>query len=354
MIQKSNATVIINLETLRSNIDHLKTFLHEDTQIMAVVKADAYGHGAVRIAESIEADVAGFAVNDIKEGIELRENGITKPVLVFGVPEQSVAGQYRIHNLTATVGDKKHFNWLPAGTSYHLNFDTGMGRLGFPADKVQEVSELVQEHDDLICTGIYSHFATSGNPGSGQVEQQEKQFREIRSYFPDDLITHIANTGGVAFYDIEPFSRVRIGIGMYGYPPADTAIDGINPVLQWKSRLIQLKSIVAGSTVSYGAHWSAPGKGMVGVIPVGYEDGLRRKLSGQFSVLIDEKTYELVGDITMNYCMVHLGNDRYDIGQEVKLLYEGNDARDWAQKLGTIPYEILTSIHPGIRRVYIS
>lgn len=354
MIQKSNATVTVDLEMMRSNMAHLKSFLQEGTQMMAVVKADAYGHGAIKVAEAIETEVAGFAVNDIREGIELRENGITKPVLVFAVPEPSFAGQYRIHNLTATVGDQKHFKRLPSGTTYHLNFDTGMGRLGFPADEARKVSELVEEHDDLICTGIYSHFATADVPGSKQVMQQEERFRETRSCFPDDLTAHIANTGAVSFYDVEQFDLVRIGIGMYGYPPGDTAIDGIKPVLQWKSRLIQLKPVEAGSTVSYGARWSAPGKGMIGVIPVGYEDGLRRNLSGQLSVLIGDKTYEVAGDITMNYCMVHLGDDRYEIGQEVNLLYEGNDARDWAQKMGTIPYEILTSIHPGIRRKYIS
>jgi len=354
MVQKSNSTVTVDLSVLSSNIKALSRHLQNDTRIMVVVKADAYGHGAVKVANHIESEVGAFAVNDIEEGIELRENGIVKPILVFAVPEQSFASQYRVHNLTATISAQKHFDRLPNGTSYHLNFDTGMGRLGFRPEEAQRVSELVAEHSELFCTGIYSHFATADDPQSEQVLSQQDQFEHICSYFPDDLATHMANTGATTFYDTEQFNMVRLGIGIYGYAPGETEIDNIYPVMSWKSRLVQVNRIRAQHPVSYGGHWKAPNDGYLGIIPVGYDDGLRRNLSGQMAVRIDDNIYDIVGKITMNYCMVYLENEKYEPGEEVEILYNRNNAHDWAQILETIPYEILTSINPKIPRKYTS
>lgn len=352
MVQKTNSTVTVDLPRILSNVEKLTDRIQDETRIMAVVKADAYGHGAVEVAGALEPAVGAFAVNDIQEGIELREEGITKPVLVFAVPEQSHASKYRLHNLTATISAEEHFDLLPNGTSYHLNFDTGMGRLGFSPDKARRVAELVSDNRQLFCTGIYSHFATADDPDSEQVFGQHEMFREIRSYFPENISAHIANTGAISFYELEQYNMVRLGIGMYGYAPGETEISNLRPALRWKTRLVQVKTIRAHQTVSYGARWKAPNDGFLGVIPVGYEDGLKRSLSGQAFVRIEGMEFEIVGNITMNYSMVYLQNKTFEVGTEVELLYEGNDARDWAFKLDTIPYEILTSIAPKAKRTY--
>jgi alanine racemase len=354
MIQKSNSTVEINLEKLKKNLQSLRTHINEETRVLAVVKADAYGHGAVEVADTLEPLVEAFAVNDIHEGIELRKQGITKPILVFEVPQKSMASQYRVHNLTATVSADEHFEWLPNGSSYHLNFDTGMGRLGFDVAEAEHVSELVKEYNNLFCTGLYSHFATADRPGSDYVNKQHRLFKTIRSHFPDTLTTHIANTGGTAFYPSDQFDMVRLGIGLYGYAPGKKSINGISPILQWKSRLVQVKAITEQSSVSYGANWQAPEDGFLGIIPVGYDDGLKRSLSEELTVRINGQKYPLVGNITMNFTMVFLGDDEYKPGTTVELLYPENNAWDWASKIDTIPYEILTSINPKIPREYIS
>lgn len=354
MIQKTNSTVTVDLSRLKKNAENLSTHVNNGTRIMAVVKADAYGHGAVEVARALDSLVDAFAVNAIQEGIELRENGIDKPILVFEVPEKSFSSQYRIHNLTATISAEEHFEWLPNGTSYHLNFDTGMGRLGFRPEEAKRIARMVQENQGLFCTGLYSHYATAGNPSSKLVAKQLQHFSTIRNYFPKDLAAHISNTGGTVFYETEQFNMVRLGIGLYGYPPAETAIEDIEPVLNWKSKLVQTKKIAANSTVSYGANWKAPMDGYLGVIPIGYEDGLKRHLSGKISVRIQSKKYPLVGTITMNYCMVFLKEDQYEPGTEVDILNKDNSAEDWAKMLGTIPYEILTSITPKVSREYIS
>lgn len=352
MIEKTNSTVTVDLSKLSANIDSLREHIDDNTRIMAVVKADAYGHGATEVAAHIEDRVGAFAVNDIQEGIELREHGITKPILVFAVPEEASASQYRIHNLTATVSAFKHFDWLPDGTSFHLNFDTGMGRLGFLPDEAEEISALISDYPTLFCTGIYSHFATADVPNSEQVLEQQSVFEEIRAYFSDELTTHIANTGATAFYDTQQFNMVRLGIGLYGYPPGEKEIPDLLPILGWQSRLVQVKKVAEKKSVSYGASWTAPREGNLGIIPVGYDDGLKRSLSGKVKVRIQDDVYDIVGTITMNYCMVYLDDDFYEPGTKVELLYDNNNAADWASSIDTIPYEILTSINPKIRRRY--
>ncbi|HET6528513.1 MAG TPA: alanine racemase [Balneolaceae bacterium] len=354
MRQKTNSTVTVDLGVLKENISTLRSFLNKGTKIMAVVKANAYGHGAVKVAEAISLMVDAFAVNDIQEGIELRESAINKAILIFGVPEESFAGMYKKYDLTATVSSEKHFTILPAGTSYHLNFDTGMGRLGFYPDDAEKVARLAAEHEELSCTGIYSHFASAHKPESDSVQKQYELFQEIRKHFPPKLTTHICNTGGTVFHKLKQFDMVRLGIGMYGYSPGEAKIEGLKPVLKWGSRLVQVKRVKKGKAVSYGSIWKAPSDGYVGMIPVGYYDGLRRNLSGQFSVRIGTKSYKVVGIITMNFCMVYLGDDYYEPGTEAELIYPENDAEDWAEKIRTISYEILTGIDRSIPREYIS
>lgn len=354
MPNKSNATVEVNLTKLKNNLKRFREYLDPETRIMPVIKADAYGHGAMQVAETLESLVEAFAVNSLDEGIALRQQGINQPILVFEAPEESMASQYRVHNLTATVSAEKHFSWLPNGTSYHLNFDTGMGRLGFAPEEANRISEKAKEYDNLFCTGIYSHFATADVPGSDFVKEQHRRFKTIREYFPQKLTTHIANTGATAFYSSEKYDMVRIGIGLYGYAPGNTAIEGIEPILEWKSRLVHVKLIRAEHPVSYGSTWKAPKDGYLGIIPVGYSDGLKRSLSEKIVIKIGAKTYPLVGRITMNYCMAFLGEDQLATAAPIRLLYPGNDAGDWASQINTIPYEILTSIHPNIPREYIS
>ncbi|MEL7834015.1 alanine racemase [Fodinibius sp. Rm-B-1B1-1] len=353
MIKKTNSIVEVDLSKLKNNLQVLLSNLDADTEVMAVVKADGYGHGAVEVASTLEPEVDAFAVNDLNEGIQLRKQGVAKPILVFEVPEKSTATQYRVHNLTATISAQEHFDWLPNGTSYHLNFDTGMGRMGFRPEEAQRISKIVKDYDNLFCTGIYSHFATADQPGSNFVSEQQKLFEQVIGYFPSELTTHVANTGASAFYSNNSFDMVRLGIGLYGYPPGETSIEGLAPIMQWKTRLVQIKSIVANTPVSYGATWKAPMDGYLGIIPVGYDDGLKRGLSGNVQIQINGSRYPLVGKVTMNYSMVFLGKDQFKPGTRVDLFYSDSDAWDWASKIDTIAYEILTSVNTKIPREYI-
>lgn len=353
MAQKINSVITIHLKTLLDNLELLRRRIGDSTGVMAVVKADAYGHGAVAVARTLTPVVGAFAVNDVNEGIELRENGIDKPVLVFGVPEKNYAELYRKHNLTASITDAAQFQVLLPGTTYQLNFDTGMGRLGIQPQHAEKTARLAAEQRHLQCTGIYSHFATSDVAASLKVREQYARFNEIRTHFPADLPAHICNTGGAWFYDLDPYDYVRLGIGMYGYSPGEEEIEGLRPALTWSAQLVEVKEKKEGDTISYGATWTMPADGYVGVIPVGYDDGLRRNLSGNMQVKIGSELYDQAGRITMNYSVIYLGEAYHPPGTNVELLNKKElTAGRWASKLNTIPYEILTGITPKIPRTY--
>ena len=348
---KRNAVVEVDLNTISQNVSALQAQFNSSVKHLAVVKADAYGHGADAVAKRIAPQVDWFAVNDVEEGIALRHQNIRQPILVFEPPEAGIVNSYSRYNLTATVSDTHHFQMLPADTSYHINFDTGMGRLGFKVDQMEEVKTLREKHSYLHCTGLYSHFATADELKSTKVEEQYQLFKKIRSHFESDLIAHLCNTGGTVQCPKGHFDMVRTGIGIYGFAPGETEIPKLKPAMRWKTHFVQLKQVKKGETASYGARWSCPEDGWLGILPVGFSDGLPRRLSGQLDVRINGKSYPVVGIVTMNYCMVYV-KERPPVDTMVYLLDEQCTAAHWAQKLGTIPYEIITRISKKIPRVH--
>jgi len=352
MVNKSNSICTVDLNAISNNVDALQSRCRPGVQQMAVVKADAYGHGAVKVAKKVAPQVGWFAVNDIYEAIELRDNGIQKPILVFGVPAEGEAHLYRKHEITATVSSSHHFTVLPEGTEYHLNFDTGMNRLGFRAEQSDEVIELKNNHPELKCTGIYSHFATADEPGSKKINQQLELFKQIRKRFDSSLLTHLCNTAGLIQCPEAQFDLVRTGIGIYGYSPGQVELPELKPAISWETHLVQVKPIKKSETVSYGAGWTAKEDGFIGVIPVGYADGIPRSLSGDIEVSINGKNYPMAGTITMNYCMIDLGKKQFKTGTEVYLWNQHHTAKEWADKMDTIPYEILTNLPRAVQREY--
>lgn len=322
-------------------------------KVLAVVKCDAYRHGAVRVSRHIEDAADWFAVATVDEGIQLRMGGVKKPVLVFGVPDYETAAAYHTHNLTATISHKTHFDILMDGTRYHLNFDTGMGRLGFLPSQAEEVRQLAILNQRLSCSGIYSHFATADDPGSDFAGEQHKRFREIVTHFAEIPLKHMSNTGAAANYDLNQFDMVRTGLGMLGYNSGTTRHSWLKPALEWKSRIVQLRKINRGTPVSYSSTWMAPDYGWLATIPAGYGDGIPRSLSNRLRVLVDGEFYPQVGNVTMDYIMVFLGDRQIPVQTEVTLLGgEGWNAHDWADKAGTNVHEILTNLTGRVEKVY--
>lgn len=349
-----NSTAEIDLNALKQNIEEIKK--RSDTpNIMAVVKCNAYSHGATQVARAIQDYVEWFAVANVDEGIELRMNGIVKPVLVYGVPRYETAAAYQTHHLTATVSELTHFSTLMDGTSYQLNFDTGMGRLGFYPDDCREVREMAVANQRLTCSGIYSHYATADDPGSSFVIEQNRLFLEILSHFSEIRMVHMSNTGAAVNYpELNHFNMVRTGLGMLGYNSGQTRYDWLKPVLTWETKIAQVRPVRKGMPVSYSSSWVAPADGTLATLPVGYGDGIPRSLSNRLKVLIDGEFFPQVGNVTMDMCMVFLGDKKYSPGEAVTLMGgDGWSASDWAENANTNIHEIVTNLRDRITRVYL-
>lgn len=323
---------------------------------MAVIKDNAYGHGLIEIAKHLEPKVEWFCVARIDEGITLRKNGIRIPILIFEAPDAERAEDYPGYNLVATIADTESFKTLADGTEYHLNFDTGMRRLGIPPNEVDKALDLFRSHKGINCTGIYTHFATADVADSPFVGQQLELFKSIRNHFPDSLMTHTANTGAIFYYthlDVQ-FDAVRPGVCLYGYYPGQEEIKDLEPIIEWKSHLMQVREIRQGETVGYGASWLAPEDGWVGTVPIGYADGIQRILGGRINFQVGDDLVQQVGRIAMDYMGVYSKERELRLNEQVTLLNGSNlHPKHWADIAKTIPYEVATSLHPYIVREYL-
>lgn len=350
-----NSTVVVHLSKLDQNLDAVDGRLESGVKRMAVIKDNAYGHGLIPIANHIKDRVEWFCVARVNEGKQLRESGIKNPILVFEAPTEETATIFYDYKLTATLSEIDVLNVLKDGTEYQINIDTGMHRLGVLPEDAMDLSEAVLKYPQLKCTGIYTHYFKADDPGNIEVKKQLELFKSVRTHFPSEWMTHTANTGGIFHYgelDLQ-FDAVRPGVCLYGYGAGDVEVPDLEPILDWKSFLMQVKKVKKGESVSYGARWLAPTDGFIGIIPVGYSDGVPRILTNSIKLKVGEKLYDQVGTISMNYSIVFLGNDFYEKGTEVYfLLGKTLSAKEWAKKATTIPYEITTSIKERVVKEY--
>jgi alanine racemase len=324
--------------------------------VIAVVKANAYGHGALEVARGLQPVISQFGVASVDEAIELREGGIESPILVFAVPTREMGPAFKEYRLTATVSGIEQFERLKPGTSYQLNIDTGMRRVGITPDLAEECLNRVERHKDLDCCGVYSHFATADEPESETVLLQHRRFLDLRPVFSQlGVPFHMSNTAAVAHYKLDHFDLVRVGIGLSGYTPGRTQWTELKPALEWTTSVAQVRAIRKGEAVSYGHQWHAPTDGYLATLPVGYADGLDRALTNRLEVRISGDWYPVVGTITMDYCLVFLGEKRVEPGSEVILMGDrALRANEWAERAGTITHETLCRLTERVRRVYQS
>ena len=349
--------ITINLSKLDANVNAIRSRLEPGVKIMAVVKDEAYGHGILPIAKHLSKQVEWLCVARLQEGIALRESGIKIPILVFEIPEETHGKIYKEYSLTASISDLSTFEILEEGTEYHSNCDTGMRRLGISPEEYEEVYNKFKEFDKLICTGLYTHFATADEPSSKSVEIQLSRFKKISPKFPNSLMRHTANTGAIFYYqDLDlQFDAVRPGVCLYGYLAGNSESSDLDPIIEWKSHVMQVRKVREGESVSYGEAWVAPKDGYVGTIPLGYSDGIQRLLSGKFQVEINGECIQQVGRISMDYFGVFSESPSFTKGDEVSIFNGANlNPKVWANVLNTIPYEITTSLSQRIERKYLN
>lgn len=348
--------LVIHLSKLDNNLLAVKKRLKANVKVMAVVKDNAYGHGVVPIAKHLEPKVDWFCVATIEEAIELRKADINSPILIFESPRKEWASKYIQYGLTASVADITDFSILEEGTNYHINFDTGMRRLGIPFNERAAALEEFKKHSNLNCLGIYTHYASADEPNTKSVSDQLKKFKIISKEFPDSLLRHTANSGAIFHYqnlDLQ-FDAVRAGVCLYGYTAGESKILDLESIVEWNSVVMQTRSIEKGETVGYGGSWVAPEDGVIATIPIGYGDGVQRILSGKINVEVNGSLVQQVGRISMDYFGIYSPEQKIRKGDIVKVLNgESLTPSEWAKLAGTIPYEITTSFRKKIERKFL-
>jgi alanine racemase len=373
------AWIEIDEGAIAHNIRQLKKLLASKTELMAVVKADGYGHGAVRVSQIVlEAGASWLAVATVPEGIELRQAGIQAPILILGAINQAAQIEAISYwQLQPTICNKeqalifaKTLSVNHASLSVHLKIDTGMSRLGTPWQEAEEFIKLVQSLPQLNIASIYSHFATADSPDPTIMWEQNQRFLTAlknaglepeKNQQNHNIRFHIANSAGTLVDSALHYDLVRPGLAVYGLYPAPHLQDKVNlqPVMQVKARVTQVKNIKAGTGVSYGHRFVAPQDMLLAVVGIGYADGIPRLLSNQLQVMIRGQIIQQIGSITMDQLMLDVTNiPDLQVGEIVTLLGKDGDlvisADDWANTVGTISWEILCSFKHRLPRVGVN
>ncbi len=364
----------INLDNLRHNLCSLRKIAGEGVKIMGIVKADAYGHGALRVASELcgcGAEYLGVAC--LSEALELRAGGIEAPILILGHTPPCHTEELIKNNITQTVSclaKAKEYQTeaQKAGgiLKVHLKIDTGMSRLGFLCtDKhfdtcVDSIEMLFQEMTNLEPEGIFTHFSVSDEDNEESrafTKGQFALFLRVISALEERgikfLLRHCANSGAFASFPETYLDMVRPGILTYGYTEAAKKM-GLRPVMSVKSRISTIKIYDEGTSVSYGRIYPMQKKTRVGVLPIGYADGLHRCLSNNYSVMTKDGPADIIGRICMDMCMIDL--EKYpmcDVGDTVEIFGENNPIEVMAERAGTIPYELCCSVSKRVPRVYL-
>lgn len=351
-----NSVAFVDTSAILHNLHTLKALSGGgNLKQMAVVKANAYGHGAVDVAVSVRDHVNWFGVSSVREGMELRQAGIMKPIMVFGTPFVESARFYQEYGLTAVLSQLHHFDTLIPGTTYHIKFDTGMGRVGFRAEQLPEVLRQIESHSNIHMGGVMTHFASAEESDTRVFDAQLALFNEIRKSFGSEIMVHAANSAASLHQQGVGFDMIRSGVAMYGFDPRGNYNHALKPAMEWYSRLAQVRFMRKGDGVSYSHSFQLPEDGYIGVIPVGYADGLPRRLRNRLTLRIGDKVYPQVGNVTMDQIMVYLGKDQPDAYAPVLLM--GGTAEHsvyrWAELLETIPYEVTSVIGNRVLRMTI-
>lgn len=367
------AWIDIDLDAVRHNVGYLCSLVG-DAKVMAVVKANGYGHGAVQVAEAaIEAGAHGLCVALVQEGIELRRAGIESPILVLSEQPLDQVGDIVAHGLIATAYSVSFIDALEhearlrnvVGQEVHLKIDTGMNRVGCkPSDAVELGGRIMARSPELVLGGVFTHLASADDLESDFTDRQISKFDATLSALKNAGVEtgwiHIANSAGTITRDQSHRDMVRVGIALYGIAP-DISIENLcselRPALSLKARITFVKKVAAGEGVSYGQRHHFDQATTVATVPLGYADGVPRRLSAVGGeVLIGGRRCPIVGVVTMDQLMVDVGDQAVAIGDEVVLIgtqdSESISANEWGSRLDTIGYEIVCGLSNRLPRHY--
>lgn len=361
---------IVDLGAVEANVRHFRR-VAPMAQLIAVVKADAYGHGAIPVAgAALRAGATGLAVYTLDEGVCLRTGGVSAPILVFGPIEPSEVHDIASYRLSPTVAASSTLKLLElaggrATIDVHLKIDTGLTRAGASPREAVALAAAVARSPGLRLASVYTHFARADEPECGASEQQVRLLldtvEEIEAHGVRVPLLHASNTAGALNIPSARLGAIRVGIGLYGYDPSRLRErrEALTPALTLTSRLTRVSSVPPGTGVGYGHEFNAPCPSVIGLVPIGYGDGLPRQLGlGRGEVLVAGSRAPIVGRVSMDQITVDLtGIDGAEVGDEVVLIGQSGDLRQTADDLGdqagTISYDVLTGLLPRVPRVYV-
>jgi alanine racemase len=359
----SRAWISINRQAIHHNVRVLQSYLSPGAGIWAVVKANAYGHGAPLMArEVIAAGVTGLCVATLPEGIELREAGIQAPILILGpintLEEVEVALQWDLElSLTRVEQIDLYCQITKAQIPIHMNVDTGMTRLGIPWGEAAAIWQNLLSLSQFTCRSLYSHLATADEADLSVLTLQQRRFSHVLNTLQEKEIPlpilHLDNSAGCLVHRDGHYQFVRLGLILYGIlPAAHLPQISVKPVLSVLARVTHLQTISSGTGVSYGYRYIASEPRRIATVSIGYADGIPRRLSGWLQGQVRGQRIQQVGTITMDHCMWDVTNvEDIAVGDVVQLIGEGLSVQDWADHLGTIAYEILCGFSPRLPRV---
>ena len=362
--------VKIDLDAIASNMDAIRE--KAGVPVMAVVKADAYGHGAVQVARLLQDKCAFFCVSSILEAMELRQAGLSTPILILGhTPADAFPTAIRegirptIYRMEDALALSKAAQFLELPARFHFAVDTGMSRIGFQVtEEDADVCARIANLPGLFAEGLFSHFATADCADLSRAEQQAERFAEfdgmLRRRGVKVPIRHLNNSAGLMNF-ATPYEMVRSGIITYGMYPSDEVDPGLlalRPALQWLSRVTHVKTLPAGREISYGGTYVTKADTVVATIPVGYADGYRRNLSGRFYVLIRGQKAPILGRICMDQMMVDVtAIPGVQVGDRVTLVgTDGEEAITMEQisaQADSFNYEFVCGISRRVPRLYV-
>lgn len=362
----------VNLDNIKKNIDAIREHLPENTDITGIVKADAYGHGATKVTEFLcELGINRFGVATMQEALDLRNDGVTAPILILGETfreEFKVAVQ---HNIDCTVSDYETAKFfaetakqMGKNATVHIKIDTGMGRIGFqPSEQSYEDIKKILALDGLSVAGIFTHFACADNPDKTSAENQRIKYLELTDKLIADgynFRRHMYNSAAVMELDGFVGDSVRCGIMMYGlYPSEEMSREFVlYPAMELKSSISFVKDVSKGFTVSYGSTFVADKDMKVATVPVGYADGYPRYLSNKGEVIVNGVRCKIIGKICMDQFMIDASNvPDIKVGDEVTLMgVDGNEVitvEDLSDSEYRFNYEFCCLLNKRVPRVYI-
>ena len=371
-----SSKAVINISYLKKNYLNLRKKAN-GSKVMAVVKADAYGHGLKIVVDALNElgtlKPEYFAVALVNEGADLRKLKVSQPVLVFDTVTKETVHKYFNYKLIPNVFSNEHLNILEEYAKrfsaknfsrkypVHIEVDTGMNRLGIDYKEALSFISSLSRHPKFYVDGIYTHFATADEKNNAFAKLQLKRFaqlvKKLKSSNIDFGIAHAANSGAVINYSESYFDMIRPGVSLYGYYPSENTTESVKlfPVMSIETEVGTVKTIYPGDTVSYGRRFKAKSKTKIISLPIGYADGFRRSFTNKAKALINGKFYCEVGTVTMDRIMFDIGNDTINVGDKVILLGKQKSKEitiwDWSNTLKTIPYEVTCLISKRMPRV---